>query len=87
LMIDSTSNSLGVKSNDLFIETAFMVSIIGFRGFVRAPRLARIITSFAGKRANGAIGDSPIRAALSGLRATRQGYAGVTRRHADAGTS
>lgn len=87
LMIDSTSNSLGVKSNDLFVETAFMVAIVGFKGFVKAPRLARIVTSFPGQRVNSAIGDSPRRAVLSGLRAIRSSYGGgTTGRHAGAGS-
>jgi hypothetical protein len=40
LVIDSTSNSLGVKSNDLFIETGFLISMVGYEGFV-ATRYTR----------------------------------------------
>lgn len=40
LIIDSGSNSLGVKTDDLFLEVAFMVAISGYTGYERAPRLA-----------------------------------------------
>ncbi len=39
LVIDSGSNSLGVKSNDLFLEVAFVVGISGYAGYVREPRV------------------------------------------------
>lgn len=38
MMIDSTSNSLGVWSNDLMLEVAFLIAIAGFRDFVPVPR-------------------------------------------------
>ena len=41
LIIDSSSNSLGTKSNDLFIEVAFLMAMSGFRNYARqlqAPR-------------------------------------------------
>lgn len=34
LIIDSTSNSLGVWSNDLMIEVAFVMAIAGYRGYL-----------------------------------------------------
>lgn len=39
VIIDSTSNSLGVKSVDLFIEVGFVIAVAGFRDFrpARAP--------------------------------------------------
>jgi hypothetical protein len=39
LIIDSGSNSLGVKSSDLFIEVAFLVAMAGYAGYQPAPRL------------------------------------------------
>lgn len=45
LVIDSTSNSLGVWSNDLLIEVAFMVAISGFRDHVPARSLRRVRTA------------------------------------------
>ncbi len=47
LIIDSTSNSLGVWSNDLMIEVAFVVAISGFRGYlpVRRQRVVRMAQS------------------------------------------
>lgn len=33
LIIDSSSNSLGVKSSDLFIESAFLVAMSGYSGY------------------------------------------------------
>jgi hypothetical protein len=43
LVIDSSSNSLGVWSNDLFVEVAFLVAVSGFRDYVpvRRPRRVR----------------------------------------------
>ncbi len=41
LIIDSSSNSLGTKSNDLFIEVAFLMAMSGFKNYVRQPRAAR----------------------------------------------
>ncbi len=87
LAIDSSSNSLGVKSNDLFVETAFLVAMVGFKGFVRAPYLTRIISPLPGRRANGAIGDAPRRLLPSGLRTLGRVNSRFARRHADAGTS
>ena len=40
LLIDSGSNSLGVKTNDLFLEVAFVVGMSGYAGYVRQPLLA-----------------------------------------------
>jgi hypothetical protein len=40
LIIDSGSNSLGVKSSDLFLEVAFVVAISGYASYTREPRLA-----------------------------------------------
>jgi hypothetical protein len=77
LLIDSTSNSLGVKSNDLFLEAAFMVSMAGYIGFARAPRRRAFSLSMAGNRVHGAIADSPRRAILSGLRVLGPGSVGV----------
>ena len=37
LIIDSSSNSLGTKSNDLFIEVAFLMAMSGFKNYVRQP--------------------------------------------------
>jgi hypothetical protein len=42
LVIDSSSNSLGVWSNDLFIEVAFLVAVSGFRDYVPARRPRRV---------------------------------------------
>jgi hypothetical protein len=41
LIIDSSSNSLGTKSNDLFIEVAFLMAMSGFRNYARQPRALR----------------------------------------------
>lgn len=41
LIIDSGSNSLGVKTYDLFIEVAFVMAMSGYAGYVRSPRMAR----------------------------------------------
>jgi hypothetical protein len=41
LIIDSSSNSLGTKSNDLFIEVAFLMAMSGFKSYVRQPRAPR----------------------------------------------
>ena len=84
LIIDSASNSLGVKSNDLFLEAAFMVAMVGYNGFVRAPRPRAFSLSVVGNRVHGAIADSPRHAVLSGLRALGSGPAGVGGRPADA---
>jgi hypothetical protein len=45
LVIDSTSNSPGVGSNALFIETAFVMAIAGFAGY--RPIMARHRATFA----------------------------------------
>jgi polysaccharide biosynthesis protein VpsF len=42
LIIDSGSNSLGTKSNDLFIEVAFLMAMSGYKDYVR---LAPVRTS------------------------------------------
>ena len=39
LIIDSGANSLGVKTNDLFLEAAFVIAMSGYAGYVRTPRL------------------------------------------------
>lgn len=39
LAIDSTSNSLGVKSSDLFLEVGFMVAVSGYAEYERVPRI------------------------------------------------
>lgn len=41
MIIDSTSNSLGVRANDLVIEVAFIVAIAGYKGFERVPGVRR----------------------------------------------
>jgi hypothetical protein len=41
LIIDSSSNSLGTKSNDLFIEVAFLMAMSGFKSYVRQPPAPR----------------------------------------------
>jgi hypothetical protein len=48
LIIDSSSNSLGVKSNDLFLEAAFLVAMSGYAGYklpqpVRAARSVSVV--------------------------------------------
>jgi hypothetical protein len=40
LIIDTSSNSLGVKSSDLFIETAFLIGMAGYAGY-KTPRRIR----------------------------------------------
>ena len=40
LIIDSGSNSLGVKTSDLFLEVAFVVAMSGYAGYARQPRVA-----------------------------------------------
>ncbi len=85
LVIDSTSNSLGVKSSDLFIETGFLVSMVGFKNFVRAPRLARMTLSLPGKRASGAIAGAPGRLVPAGLRVLRAANSKFAGPHPDAG--
>lgn len=42
LVIDSSSNSLGTKSNDLFIEVAFLVALSGYRNYLRMPSIRRL---------------------------------------------
>lgn len=41
LVIDSGSNSLGTKSNDLFIEVAFLIALAGYKNYVRVPSVRR----------------------------------------------
>jgi hypothetical protein len=41
LIIDSSSNSLGTKANDLFVEVAFLMAMAGFKNHVRQPRARR----------------------------------------------
>jgi hypothetical protein len=38
LIIDSSSNSLGTKSNDLFIEVAFLIAMSGFKNYMTRSR-------------------------------------------------
>jgi hypothetical protein len=40
LIIDTGSNSLGVKTYDLFIEVAFVIAMSGYAGYARSPRMA-----------------------------------------------
>ncbi len=40
LIIDSGSNSLGVKTSDLFMEAAFVIAMSGYADYARIPRLA-----------------------------------------------
>ena len=42
LIIDSGSNSLGVKSNDLFLEAAFLIAMAGSNTIMR-PRVSRFV--------------------------------------------
>ena len=44
LIIDSGSNSLGVKTSDLFIEVAFLVAMAGYADHVRVPRSKRLVS-------------------------------------------
>jgi hypothetical protein len=46
MVIDSTSNSLGVWSNDLMLEVAFLIAMAGFRDFVprRVMRMERLVS-------------------------------------------
>jgi len=69
LAIDSTSNSLGVKSNDLFLEAGFLVAIVGFKDFVPAPRTRRLRLPSVGRRSLQNIADNPGRPTIPGLRA------------------
>jgi hypothetical protein len=53
LIIDSGSNSLGTKSNDLFIEVAFLIAMSGYRDYIparphRASRLRLNLRSASG---------------------------------------
>jgi hypothetical protein len=62
LIIDSGSNSLGVKTNDLFIATAFLVSMSGYADYTRSPRIltSRIRNhSWTSERQRGALGHIP----------------------------
>jgi hypothetical protein len=75
LIIDSGSNSLGVKTCDLFIETAFLMAISGYADVNRAPRIARKIlptrvTTIA--RLHGALAYGPNNATPRGLRTLTQ---------------
>ncbi|MBV8853129.1 MAG: hypothetical protein JOY91_07000, partial [Sinobacteraceae bacterium] len=48
LIIDSSSNSLGVWTNDLMVEVAFVMAIAGYRDYVPVrviPRLARMMSA------------------------------------------
>ena len=85
LAIDSTSNSLGVKSSDLFVETAFLVSMVGFKDFVRAPHFTRLTLPLPGRRANGAIAAAPGRLVPAGLRVLRAANSRFAGPHPDAG--
>ncbi len=42
LIINSGSNSLGTKSNDLFIEVAFLTALAGYKNYVRMPSVRRL---------------------------------------------
>jgi hypothetical protein len=60
LIIDSGSNSLGVKTYDLFLEVAFVVAMSGYADYAKSPRLVmpRVWERLkpAGRR-TGALGD------------------------------
>jgi hypothetical protein len=60
LAIDSSSNSLGVKSNDLFIETGFLVSMVGYEGFVARRHTRRFNRTQAIRRTHSGIESAPV---------------------------
>jgi len=69
LVIDSGSNSLGVKSNDLFVETAFLIALSGYAGY-RPPQRIRAARPRSVARYDGVLG--AVSAARSrGLRVLR----------------
>jgi len=60
LIIDSGSNSLGVKTSDLFMEVPFVVAMSGFADYARSPRLVmpRLLESLRPAiRRKGALGE------------------------------
>lgn len=60
LLIDSTSNSLGVRVNDLLIEVAFAVAIAGYRDFEPERTVRRTVGRTAGWHHKGSLSDIPI---------------------------
>ena len=56
LIINSSSNSLGSKSNDLFIEAAFLIAMSGYASYVRQPRRVAASTTRRLNRSEGALG-------------------------------
>jgi hypothetical protein len=60
MLIDSTSNSLGVRSNDLFIEVAFVVAIAGYRGVEPVRGMRRSLGRLLTRRHEGVLSDVPV---------------------------
>jgi hypothetical protein len=66
LLINSTFNSLGVWSNAMFIETAFVIAMAGFNGYEPVPRRFRAaralpaLQQFRGKARSLALIASPL---------------------------
>lgn len=71
LIIDSGSNSLGVKTSDLFMEAAFVIAMSGYADYARSPRLAMPRVWQRLRPANRASGLGEVSAAQTrGLRVT-----------------
>ncbi|WP_428484217.1 VpsF family polysaccharide biosynthesis protein [Rhodopila sp.] len=59
LVIDSSSNSLGQKSNDLFIEVAALIAMAGYKNYVREPRVRRFRHRLEIRRLHDGLAQSP----------------------------
>lgn len=68
LIIDSTSNSLGVRVNDLLIEVAFAVAISGYKDFAPVRGVRRRLGQMIDWHHKGALSNIPIGAHTMRLR-------------------
>jgi hypothetical protein len=60
MVIDSTSNSLGVRTNDLLLEVAFAVAISGYKDFKPARGVQRRLGQTIGWHHKGSLSNVPI---------------------------
>ena len=68
MIIDSTANSLGVRTNDLLIEVAFAVAISGYKDFEPVRGVQRRLGQMIGWHHKGSLSDVPIRVHTMRLR-------------------
>lgn len=60
LVIDSTSNSLGVRVNDLMVEVAFVVAISGYKDYEPVRGIQRRLGQIGGWHPKGALSNVPV---------------------------